>query len=60
MEGLLSTGPTPSSFKERWPDGGQDEEVQALQEGADQAAVKGVNQLNQAQGPRSTNRFLPQ
>ena len=36
MEGLLSTGPTPSSFKERWPDGGQDEEVQALQEGADQ------------------------
>ena len=36
-------------FKERWPDGGQGEEVQVLQGGAGQAAVQGVNQLNQAQ-----------
>ena len=36
-------------FKERWPGGGQGEEVQALQGGAGQAAVQGVNQLNQAQ-----------
>ena len=36
-------------FKEGWPGGGQGEEVQALQRGAGQAAVQGVNQLNQAQ-----------
>jgi hypothetical protein len=36
-------------FKERWPGGQQEEEEQALQGGAGQAAVQGVNQLNQAQ-----------
>ena len=34
--------------KEIWPGGGQGEEVQALQGGAGQAAVQGLNQLNQA------------
>ena len=36
-------------FKERWPWGQQGEEVQALQGVAGQAAVQGVNRLNQAQ-----------
>ena len=36
-------------LKKRWHRGGQGEEVQARQGGAGQAAVQGVNQLNQAQ-----------
>ena len=36
-------------FKERWPGRGQAEEVPALQGGAGQAAVQGVNLQNQAQ-----------
>ena len=46
--------------QETWPGGGYGEEVQALQGGAGQAAVQGVNQLNQAQCGRGaqTDCFL--